>query len=111
MEGLYAGKKAGGTDGVLAPMLKHLLESMLDGELENHLEEEKASGESNRRNGKSKKTVRSMGGGSFELETGRDREGSFEPKIVPKRQLIITEELEGNVLSMYARGMGTRAIS
>ena len=111
MEGLYAGKKAGGTDGVLAPMLKHLLESMLDGELDNHLEEDKASGQSNRRNGKSKKTVRSMSGGSFELETGRDREGSFEPKIVPKRQLIITEELEGNVLSMYARGMGTRAIS
>lgn len=111
MEGLYAGKKAGGTDGVFAPLMKHLLESMLDGELENHLEEEKASGVSNRRNGKSKKTVRSMSGGSFELETGRDREGSFEPKIVPKRQLLITEELEGNVLSMYARGMGTRAIS
>ncbi|WP_166670643.1 IS256 family transposase [Olivibacter sp. XZL3] len=111
MEGLYAGKKAGGTDGVFAPLMKHLLESMLDGELNNHLEEEKASGGSNRRNGKSKKTVRSMSGGSFELETGRDREGTFEPKIVPKRQLIITEELEGNVLSMYARGMGTRAIS
>ncbi|CAI9686936.1 IS256 family transposase ISWpi15 [Elizabethkingia anophelis] len=111
MEGLYAGKKAGGTDGVFAPLMKHLLESMLDGELDNHLDEEKASGQSNRRNGKSKKTVRSMGGGSFELETGRDREGTFEPKVVPKRQLIITEELEGNVLSMYARGMGTRAIS
>lgn len=111
MEGLYAGKKAGGTDGVFAPLMKHLLESMLDGELDNHLEEEKASGGSNRRNGKSKKTVRSMSGGSFELETGRDRGGSFEPKIVPKRQLIITEELEGHVLSMYARGMGTRAIS
>ncbi|MFC3197559.1 hypothetical protein ACFOET_08030 [Parapedobacter deserti] len=65
MEGLYAGKKAGGTDGVFAPLMKHLLESMLDGELENHLGEEKASGVSNRRNGKSKKTVRSMSGGSF----------------------------------------------
>src|SRR5690606_4793876 len=74
-------------------------------------EEDKASGVSNRRNGKGRKTVRSLGGGSFELETGRDREGNFEPKIVPKRQLIITEELEGHVLSMYARGMGTRAIS
>ena len=111
MEGLFAGKIAGGTDGVFAPLMKHLLESMLEGELEHHLDEEKASGVSNRRNGKSKKTVRSMSGGSFELETGRDRGGSFEPKIVPKRQLIITEELEGNVLSMYARGMGTRAIS
>nr|WP_188506275.1 hypothetical protein [Parapedobacter pyrenivorans] len=33
MEGLYAGKKAGGIDGVFAPLMKHLLESMLDGEL------------------------------------------------------------------------------
>lgn len=111
MEGLYAGKKAGGTDGVFAPLMKHLLESMLEGELSNHLEEGKASGQINRRNGKSRKTVRSLSGGSFELETGRDREGTFDPKIVPKRQLIITEELEGHVLSMYARGMGTRAIS
>lgn len=39
MEGLYAGKKAGGTDGVFAPLMKHLLESMLDGELNSHLEE------------------------------------------------------------------------
>ncbi|MET3114530.1 transposase-like protein [Pedobacter sp. CG_S7] len=34
----------------------------------------------------------------------------FDPKIVPKRQLIITEELEGNILSMYARGMSTRGM-
>lgn len=111
MEGLYSGKKAGGTDGVFAPLMKHLLESMLEGELASHLEEGKASGQINRRNGKSRKTVRSLSGGSFELETGRDRDGTFDPKIVPKRQLIITEELEGHVLSMYARGMGTRTIS
>lgn len=52
MEGLYQGKKMGGTDGVFAPMLKHLLESMMDGELDNHLAESKSSGENNRRNGK-----------------------------------------------------------
>ncbi|SEB22400.1 hypothetical protein SAMN05443550_1354, partial [Pedobacter hartonius] len=45
----------GGTDGVFAPMLKHLLESMMDGELDSHLAESKSSGESNRRNGKTKK--------------------------------------------------------
>ena len=111
MKGLYAGKKMGGTDGVFAPMLKHLLESMLEGELDHHLQESKASGESNRRNGKTKKTVRSLQSGHFELESGRDRNGTFEPKIVAKRQLIITEELESNVLAMYARGMSTRDIS
>ena len=55
MKGLYEGKKMGGTDGVFAPMLKHLLESMLEGELDHHLHESKASGETNRKNGKKKK--------------------------------------------------------
>lgn len=111
MKELYAGKKMGGTDGVFAPMLKHLLESMLEGELHHHLEESKASGIKNRKNGKTKKTVKSLQSGEFELESSRDRNGTFEPKIVAKRQLIITEELEDNVLSMYARGMSTRDIS
>jgi len=111
MQGLYDGKKMGGTDGVFAPMLKHLLESMLEGELNNHLEESKAAGESNRKNGKTKKTVRSLQSGHLEIESSRDRQGTFEPKILPKRQLIITEELEDKVIAMYARGMSTRNIS
>jgi putative transposase len=49
--------------------------------------------------------------GEFELESTRDRYGTFEPKIVAKRQLIITDELEENVIAMYARGMSTRNIS
>lgn len=111
MEGLYKGKKMGGTDGVFAPMLKHLLESMLEGELDNHLQESKSSSDPNRRNGKTKKNVRSLQSGEFELESTRDRNGTFEPKIVAKRQLIITDELEENVIAMYARGMSTRNIS
>ena len=111
MQGLYDGKKMGGTDGVFAPILKHLLESMLEGELNNHLEEGKAAGESNRKNGKTKKTVRSLLSGHLEIESSRDRQGTFEPKILPKRQLIITEELEDKVIAMYARGMSTRNIS
>ncbi|MEN5432008.1 transposase, partial [Sphingobacterium faecium] len=91
--------------------MKHLLESMMDGELESHLQEDKASGNPNRRNGKTKKTVRGLNTGTFELESGRDRSGTFEPKVIPKPQLIITEQLEGHVLSMYAKGMSTRAIS
>ena len=111
ISGLYSGKKMSGGDGVLAPLLKHLLESMLAGELDNHLAADKSLGQANRKNGKTSKTVRSLSSGAFELESTRDRSGTFEPKIIPKRQLIITEELEGHVLSMYARGMSTRAIS
>jgi transposase-like protein len=111
ISGLYNGKKMTGSGGVIAPLLKHLLESMLAGELDNHLAENKLSGIANRKNGKSVKTVRSLSSGEFELESNRDRNGTFEPKALPKRQLIITEELEGNVLSMYAMGMSTRSIS
>ncbi|MDR2269661.1 MAG: transposase [Sphingobacterium sp.] len=111
MQGLYNGKSLSPNDGVLAPLMKHLLESMMDSELESHLQEDKASGNSNRRNGKTKKTVRGLNTGKFELESGRDRAGTFEPKVVPKRQLFITEQLKGHVLSIYAKGMSTRAIS
>ncbi len=111
IQGLSEGKKWGGADGVFGPMLKHLLESMLEGELNSHLAENKAAGVSNRRNGKAKKTVRSPNSGHLEIESSRDREGTFAPKIIPKRQLIITSELEDKVLSMYAKGMSTRDIS
>ncbi len=83
---------------------------MMTGELKHHISESKLAGQPNRKNGKSKKTVRSLNCGEFELETGRGRLSTFEPKFVPKRQLIITEELEGNILSMYAMGMSTRAM-
>lgn len=71
--GLYSGKKMTGTDGVLAPMMKHFLESMMAGELDHHLSESKRLEQLNRKNGKSKKTVRSLSAGEFELETGRER--------------------------------------
>jgi len=111
IQGLSEGKKWGGADGVFGPMLKHLLESMLEGELNHHLAENKASGVSNRRNGKTKKTVRSPNSGHLEIESSRDREGTFSPKIIPKRQLIVTSELEDKVLALYAKGMSTRDIS
>lgn len=91
MQGLYNGKSLSPNDGVLAPLMKHLLESMMYGELESQLQEDKTSGNSNRRNGKSKKTVRGLNTGTFELESRRDGSGKFEPKVIPMRQLIITE--------------------
>ncbi|MBC8987029.1 IS256 family transposase, partial [Pedobacter sp. N36a] len=55
--GLYSGKKMTGSDGVLAPMMKHFLESMMTAELEHHISESKLADHPNRKNGKSKKTV------------------------------------------------------
>jgi transposase-like protein len=110
IEGMYAGRPLNGEKGIFAPLLKHFLETALAGELQAHLQEEKASGLSNRKNGKSTKRVKSLSG-EFELESGRDRSGSFEPVILPKRQLIITEELEQKVIGLYGLGVSTRDIT
>ena len=62
ISGLYAGQKLHGDKGVFGPLIKHLLESALEGELSHHLEEEKAAGLTNRRNGKSRKKIKSSAG-------------------------------------------------
>jgi putative transposase len=107
---LKSGQPLTGKDGVLTPLIKQLLEAALEGEMESHLSDCKDDGQSNRRNGKSKKIVRT-GTGSFELETPRDREGSFEPEIVKKRQTVLNESLDNKVLSLYALGMSYDAIT
>lgn len=104
MQDLYAGKPLIGEEGILTPLLKHFLEASLEGELSNHLQAEELQEKANRRNGKSTKKIRTNLG-KFELATPRDRQGSYEPVIVPKRQTILTEQLENKVISMYARGM------
>lgn len=110
IKGMYAGKPLNGEQGIFAPLLKHFLESALEGELEAHLQEEKAAGRANRRNGKTTKTVKSLSG-EFELESSRDRSASFEPVVLPKRQLLITQELEEKVIGLYGLGLSTRDIT
>lgn len=107
---MYSGKPFSGEKGFFAPLMKHFLESALAGELENHLAESKAKGVANRKNGKTSKQVKSLSG-EFELESNRDRSGTFEPMILSKRQVIITEELEAKVIGLYGLGMSTRDIS
>ena len=75
LENLKTGKPLLGSGGALTPLIKEVVEASLEGELEAHLAEEDS--ENNRRNGKLKKTVKSASG-TFELETPRDRNGSFE---------------------------------
>ena len=110
IKGLYAGKPLNGEKGIFAPLLKHFLEAALAGELEAHLQQEKAGGLVNRKNGKTSKKVKSLSG-EFELETTRDRSGSFEPMVLPKRQLIVTAELEEKIIHLYGLGLSTRDIT
>ena len=76
LKAIQSGKPITGSDGVLAPLIKQLTEAALSAEIDSYLEQNPTG---NRRNGYSKKTVKSAVG-SFELETPRDRNGEFEPE-------------------------------
>lgn len=91
------------------PLFKQFIEEALQAEMDNHLDEEQRES-GNRRNGKSTKTVKSTGG-EFDLDTPRDRSGSFDPQLVGKRQIIISNEIEDKVLRMYSRGLSVRDIT
>lgn len=83
IKGMYEGKSFNGEKGIFAPLLKHFLEAALQGEMTSHLQEQKAIGENNRRNGKVSKRVKSLSG-EFEIESSRDRLGNFEPEVLPE---------------------------
>lgn len=89
-----------GKDGVLTPLLKEFLEGALDGELESHIDEE---GESNRKNGKGRKQVKTAIG-TVEINPPRDRNGTFEPELLPKRQKTLGVDLDRQIIGLYARG-------
>lgn len=88
------------------------LQAMLDAEMNEHLGYAKYGDKSepttNRRNGHSTKTVRSNDG-EIEISVPRDRDSSFEPVIVGKRQRDVTG-IEEQIIALYARGLSTRDI-
>lgn len=106
--GLKAGKPFLGKDGTLTPLIKRLIEASLEGEVEAHVANTKD--QANRRNGKNSKIVKSDSG-TFELETPRDRNGTFEPEIVKKRQTVLNATLDNKILSLYAAGMSYADVS
>lgn len=106
VEDLLSGKPMSGPDGVLTPLIKQFLEAALEAEVEAHVKKTKAESPANRRNGYTGKEVRSLAGGTFPLETPRDRDGSFDPQIVSKRQVFLGDDLERKVIKLYARGLG-----
>ncbi|QWR78435.1 hypothetical protein E2O03_013495 [Candidatus Magnetomonas plexicatena] len=88
---LKSGKPLSGKEGVVTQLIKRIIEAALEGELDNHLSEERESGGKNRKNGSISKTVKTDQI-AFELETPRDRNSSFEPEIVKKRQTYLGYE-------------------
>jgi len=105
-----SGESLYGKDGAFAPMLKQFLEAALEEELKSHIKEENADTVTNRKNGKQKKTIKSSNG-EFTLETSRDREGTFEPTVIKKRETILADTLEKKIIALYGKGMSLRDIS
>jgi len=101
-----------GPDGLLAQLTGALVERALNAEMTEHLGYEKhdAAGRKtgNSRNGKTKKRLKTERG-EVGIEVPRDREGSFEPQLVRKRQTRF-DGFDDKILSMYARGMTSREI-
>ena len=113
IEKIYQGKPLTGKDGIFSDMIKEILETALGEELNQHLQQEKqyiGNDFDNRKNGYNSKTVKTKDS-AFILDTPRDRNSSFEPKIIKKGQTVLTEELDNKIIALYGLGMGYRDIS
>ena len=110
IKGLYQGKPLLGSQGLLTQIAKDLTQLALQGEMEAHLIEDSLEQGNNRRNGINTKTMKT-GAGSFQLEVPRDRNSTFEPQLVKKRQTTLTDELDSKILALYGIGSSYGDIS
>lgn len=97
---LLKGEELHGEDGILTPLIQRLLQASLDGEMQAHVE----AGRPNRRNGKTGKTVKSPQG-LLRIDMPRDREGSFNSRLLPKRATTLGDGLDNKILALYGLGM------
>lgn len=102
---LYSGEPLFGEDSVFSEMLQAMVNAALEGEMDQFMEEEKASdgGSKNRRNGHLGKTVRSSSG-PLSIRTPRDRQGDFDPLLVGKRERELKTGMDDLIIELYARG-------
>ena len=99
-------KKLEGADGAVTPIIKRLLELTMEGEMDAHMDESRP----NRRNGHGKKNVKTSLG-AVDIDTPRDRDSTYEPVLLPKRQRSLGPALEQKILSLYSMGMSYRDIT
>jgi len=95
LKAIQSGQAVTGKDGVLGPLVKQLTEAALEAELESHLADDVLP---NRKNGKTSKTIKTSVG-RIDLDTPRDRAGTFEPQIIKKHQTSVSDEIETKILS------------
>ena len=98
IEQLKAGKPLLGKDGAFAPLLESILNAALEGEMDAHLnDEERLNG--NRRNGKMQKQVQTSMG-EVTVSTPRDRNSTFDPQFIKKRETILAEGVADRIIGL-----------
>ncbi len=100
---LRQGKPLTGEKGIFTPLIKQIVEAALEGEMDSHLQETRKAAK-NRRNGRTQKNLKSSLG-SIEIFAPRDRNGSFVPQTIEKRQTMLPGDLEDKILGLYGLGM------
>ena len=109
----YKPKSVADMQDALKDIFGPMFEAMLQGEMNNHLGYESndhgIKTTDNRRNGYTNKKVKTSAG-EVDIKVPRDRDSSFEPQIIPKRQKDVSE-IEEKILAMYAKGMSQRDIA
>lgn len=105
---IKAGKPLFGKDGAFAPLLENILNAALEGEMDAHLTEESRQ-MGNRRNGKMQKQVQTPVG-EVTVSTPRDRDSSFDPQFIKKRETMLAEGMAEKIIGLYALGTSTREI-
>lgn len=109
LDQLRSGVSLTGKDGVFGPLLKEFIETALEAEMEGYLDDfERSNG--NKRNGKGVKTLKTHAG-EVTIDTPQDRQSSFSPEIVKKRETILADNLSTKIIGLYGMGMSLRDIS
>ena len=103
------GKPIFGKDGAFHQVLEDFLNAALEAEMDVHLEKTKPENRENRLNGKMPKEIKTAYG-AVQINTPRDREGSFNPEIVKKRQTVLAEGLADRIIGLYGLGQSMRDI-
>lgn len=102
-ERLYSKKGLLGKESPFSEILQGMVNTLLEGEIDSFLTEERASGNVNKRNGRTSKRVVSEAG-YLDISTPRDRKGDFEPELIGKRERELSSGLDEQILSLYAQG-------
>lgn len=102
-ERLYSKKGLLGKESPFSEILQGMVNTLLNGEIDSFLSEERALGNVNKRNGRTPKRVLSELG-HLDISTPRDRNGDFEPELIGKRQRELTSGLDDQIMALYAQG-------